>query len=78
MNTTKMQTGTKTSLVHEHLKRFGTITPLEAIKHYGALRLAVIISELKHRHGMAIRTNMLTTISTITNKPVKYAQYELL
>lgn len=46
---------TKTSQVLNHLKRYGSITSLEAIEMYGATRLSAIIFELR-KHGYNIKT----------------------
>lgn len=74
----QMKSRTKTSMVLDHLRRYGSITPIEAIRHYGALRLAAIIGELRHEYGVAIRTEMLSAISSITQRPVQYANYILI
>lgn len=41
-----------------HLKRAGTITPLEALELYGCFRLAAIIHDLKKEHN--IETEMIS------------------
>tara|TARA_Y100001937_G_C6994914_1_gene273799 strand:+ start:61 stop:450 length:390 start_codon:yes stop_codon:yes gene_type:complete len=46
----------KHKILH-HLDRFGSISPLEALKHYGCMRLAAQILELK-KDGVEIVTTM--------------------
>lgn len=60
----------------EHLQKFGSITPLEAIQHYGCLRLAARIADLK-KDGYNIKTEMLTSVSRLTGRPVQFANYRL-
>jgi len=49
---------TQESEIFDHLKRNGTITPLQALNHYGCLRLAARISDLR-RKGHRIETDMI-------------------
>lgn len=60
----------------EHLQKFGSITLLEAIQHYGCLRLAARISDLK-KDGYNITTEMQTSVSRLTGRPVQFANYRL-
>ena len=53
-----------------HLKQHGMITPLDALKLYGAFRLGAIIHTLRHEDGYNIKT-------TIANGDAKYAIYSL-
>ena len=46
----------KQKILH-HLERFGSISPLEALQHYGCMRLAAQILELK-KDGVEIVTTM--------------------
>ena len=43
--------------IKKHLKRYGSISPLEALNKYGCFRLAARISELKDS-GLDIETDM--------------------
>lgn len=43
--------------VLEHLKKYKKITPLEALKEYGSMRLGAIIFDLRKDHN--IETNMI-------------------
>lgn len=45
-------------LILEHLEKFGSITPLEAQRLYGCMRLGARIWDLKH-DGHAIITEMV-------------------
>ena len=45
--------------VLEHLKKYGKITSMEAIKNYGATRLSAIIYDLRHKDGYDIVTNTI-------------------
>lgn len=62
---------TKKELVKRHLLAGNTITPMEALTEYGALRLSSIIYDLR-KEGYNIRTRL---IDTFTGRRV--AQYEL-
>lgn len=48
---------TQVQVVYQHLKEFGTISPLEAQHVYGVQRLASRIDELRHV-GVGIITHM--------------------
>lgn len=41
--------------VLEHLKTYGSITPLEAQELYGIMRLGARIWDLRHKDGVRIR-----------------------
>jgi len=49
----------QTALVFEHLKREGTITPMEALRLYSCFRLAARIGEIR-QDGHDIQTVMRT------------------
>lgn len=46
----------KTSEVLEHLKKYKTITSIEAIEKFGATRLSAIIYNLRNNYGLSIAT----------------------
>lgn len=46
----------KTSEVLEHLRKYGSISSIEAIRLYGATRLSAIIYNLRHNYGLNIIT----------------------
>ena len=54
----------------DHMKNFGFITPLVALKHYGCMRLSGRSHQLKHR-GHNIKSEKIE----IDGK--RYAQYSL-
>lgn len=55
-----------------HLKMFGSITPLEAMREYGCMRLAAVIFNLKDEYS--IRTDMLDSRNRFGDK-VRFAKY---
>lgn len=63
-------------LILQHLKDYGSITPLVAMKEYGILRLAARISNLRNS-GYNIITSTVTTKNKAGN-PVNFAKYTLL
>lgn len=64
------------SFILEHLRKYGSITPIEANQYYGCLRLAARIADLK-KEGYHITTEMLTSVSRLTGRPVQFAKYKL-
>ena len=64
----------KQQMVLDHLKKYGTITSLEAITLYSATRLAAIIFNLRNKFGYDIETNMESDIDKYGNS-VNYARY---
>jgi ribosomal protein S8 len=61
---------TKKDKVLDHLKTYGTITPLEAMEKYNSMRLSAIIFDLK-KEGHQIETNLKRT------KKSNYAVYSM-
>lgn len=59
-----------------HLRMFGDIEPLTALREYGVYRLGARISDLRHE-GYNIATETQESISRITGRPVRYAKYVL-
>ncbi|MBQ7157761.1 MAG: helix-turn-helix domain-containing protein [Bacteroidaceae bacterium] len=72
----KKKEPTQREMILDHLKKFGGITQLTALREYGIMRLASRISDLR-KEGHSITKTMLTSTSRITGKPVHYAQYTL-
>lgn len=66
---------TQNDKILNHMKRYGEITPLLAIREYGCMRLASRISELK-RQGVAIRTRK-AKVENRSGEPVYVAAYSL-
>ena len=67
---------TQKKMILEHLKRFGSIEPLTALREYGVYRLGAIIFNLR-KDGENIKTETLKSKSRITGKPVHFANYIL-
>lgn len=53
----------------EHLQKYGQITPIVALQHYGCFRLAARVAELK-ADGFIIETKLQQTIHS-----GRYAKY---
>ena len=51
-----MSTGSQREQIRQHLLAHGTITPLEALRDYGCMRLGGRIYELRQA-GMAVETH---------------------
>lgn len=66
---------TQTEKVLDHIKEFGSITPLDALKEYGIMRLASRVSDLK-RAGFPIVREMETSKNR-NGEPVRYARYRM-
>lgn len=80
MNTTDnpetIPVSTQKGMVLEHLRRFGSIEPLTALRDYGCYRLAAIINTLRGE-GVAITTLRVDGISRITGRHIRFARYVL-
>ena len=65
--------------VLEYLYLYGSITPLEAMKEFGIMRLAAVIFELRDKkggYGIPIETEMCEDKNRFGEK-VRYARYVL-
>ena len=60
-----------------HLRRFGSIEPMTALREYGCYRLGARIGDLR-ADGHNIVTEMLESVSRITGRPVHFANYKLI
>lgn len=67
---------TQKELILDHLRNFGTLEPLEALREYGIYRLGARISELRSQ-GVQISKEMVASKSSITGKTVHFAKYRL-
>jgi len=69
-----MTTRSKTQLksIRKHLKRYGSITPLEALEEYGCFRLAAVIHILREKYK--IKTKMIKHRSKLGNV-TRFAKY---
>lgn len=65
---------TKKQAVLEHLKRYKKITPLEALREYGSMRLGAIIFDLRKQYK--IKTNMIDVPTRFGNSTVAQYEYE--
>ena len=72
----KEEKATQKSVILAHLKRFGSIEPLTALREYGCYRLGARIADLRH-DGHNIITETMTSVSRITGRPVHFAKYKL-
>ena len=63
-------------MILAHLKKFGCIEPLTALREYGCLALAQRIKDLRDE-GLNIVTETITTISSVTGNHVHFANYIL-
>ena len=63
-------------VILDHLKKFGSIEPLTALREYGCYRLGARISDLRN-DGYNIITETIKSVSRITGRPVRFANYKL-
>ena len=66
---------TQTERVIRHLRDYGSITSMEAVREYGIMRLASRISDLK-KSGMPIRVEMVSGKNRY-GENISYARYHL-
>lgn len=66
---------TQAARVLRHLKDFGSISSLDAIREYGIMRLASRISELK-KSGINIGVKIVGGVNRY-GEPTHYAEYYL-
>ena len=66
---------TQTELILNHVQLFGSITPLEALKEYGIMRLASRVHDLK-KQGIDLKRTMETAKNRF-GEPVHYMRYSL-
>jgi DNA-directed RNA polymerase alpha subunit len=57
-----------------HLKTYGSITPVEALREYGCFRLAARINELKEEYD--INSVMISQVNQL-GKKVSFSRYSL-
>ena len=60
----------------DYLKRFETITPMQAYSDLGITKLATRISEMRRRDGVEFNIEMIKS-KTRFGRPVRYAKYSL-
>ena len=66
---------TQKEMVLRHLKRFGTIQPMEAQQDYSICRLAAVINDLR-KEGHLINTITVPHVNKFGHK-THYAKYHL-
>ena len=66
---------TQTNQILDHLKAHRTITPLDALRLYGCMRLGARIWDLR-RLGFKIRSEIVTDVNK-NGEPVRFAKYTL-
>ncbi len=67
---------TQKKLILAHMRNYGSIEPLTALREYGIYRLGSRICDLR-KDGYDINTERVTTRSRITGYPVTFAKYTL-
>lgn len=78
MEKEKKERPSQKNSIKAYLMAGNSITPLEALKHFGCYRLQARISELRLDDGMDIITEMQDGgISPISGMPIRYAKYRL-
>lgn len=66
---------TQSQMILDHMRTFGEITPLDAMREYGIMRLSARISDLKD-DGYVIESDRRTNKNRF-GKNVSYAVYTL-
>lgn len=72
---TSAATETHARLILEHLIKYGSITPIEAMAEYGCMRLGARIWDLRD-DGIEIETEMVKGKNRF-GKAIRYAKYSL-
>lgn len=67
---------TQTDRVFQYLRDTGSITPLDALREFGCMRLGARIWELRNERGVAIRTEYETKKNRYGDTTT-YARYVL-
>ena len=67
---------TQRGLILNHLKDFGSIEPMLALREYGVYRLAAVI-ELLRKDGHNIQTEMIPHTNKNYGIKTRYAKYSL-
>ncbi len=65
---------TQREKILRHLQQFGSITPVEALREYGVMRLAARISELAEDH--TIESSIVNGVNRFGER-VRYGRYRL-
>lgn len=67
--------GTQKEKIHEYMKRYGSITPVDAMREFSCMRLGARIWDLK-ADGVLIRKETEHALNKFGDK-VSYARYSL-
>jgi len=59
-----------------HLRKYGSINPMTALREYGVFRLSARIKDLRD-DGFTIKTKRVESRSSLTGNFTSYAQYFL-
>lgn len=60
-----------------HLRKYGSINPITALREYGSFRLGARIADLREE-GYNIVTERTESVSPLTGNHVSYATYRLI
>ena len=60
-----------------HLRKYGSINPMTALREYGSFRLGARIADLREE-GYNIVTERTESVSPLTGNHVSYATYRLI
>lgn len=71
-----MDAQSQNRIVLDHLKKVGPITPLEALRRHGIMRLGARVHELREG-GHNIITEMVKVKGRKGSKPARVARYSL-
>ena len=66
---------TQTQKIKDYMEQYGSITPLDALREFGCMRLAARINDLE-RQGVAISHETEHSVNRAGEK-VRYARYRL-
>lgn len=66
---------TQCDKIMEYMKAYGSITPLDALREFGCMRLAARISDLA-KSGVQIKSEMIQTKNR-NGETVRFASYSL-
>lgn len=71
-----METKKQTEKILLYLRETGSITPIDALREFGCMRLGARIWDLKNKEGYDIRSTIETNTNRFGDK-VHYARYTL-
>lgn len=71
-----MEREKQTAVILNHLKQYGGLTALEAVRNYGIMRLAARIADLRDS-GIPVRTEMVKILDERGKVIEHFARYHL-